>query len=152
MESPEKLAHVLGDSIPSFTGWKHLAAIAYRAKCQISENAKGVALWSEMPEASHNEIEASVSYLDHSVVPIFLRSKYEDKRTAGKFNVVSEIYSDIGCKPVQLAFDSDSKVEEALAMAHYLDTVSVELADIRGVDSLHVDKIADLKARLARRD
>jgi hypothetical protein len=51
---------------------------------------------------------------------------------------------------VHLTVDSVSRVEEALAMAHYLDTVSVELADIRGVDSLHVDKIADLKTRLAR--
>jgi glucose/mannose-6-phosphate isomerase len=149
-DPPDKLARTLGNSIPLFAGWKHLAAVAYRAKCQISENSKGVAMWSEMPEASHNEIEAAVSYVGHSVVPIFLRSKYEEKRTARRFNVVSEIYSDIGCEPVHLTVDSVSRVEEALAMAHYLDTVSVELADIRGVDSLHVDKIADLKTRLAR--
>jgi hypothetical protein len=150
VEAPDRLARLLTNSIPLFTGWKHLGAIAYRAKCQICENAKTVALWSEMPEASHNEIEASVSYLRHSVVPIFLRSTYEEKRIGRRFDAISEIYSEIGCKPVHLIVNSDSKVGEALALAHYLDTVSVELADMRGVDSLHVDRIADLKARLAR--
>lgn len=149
IESPDELARLLSNSIPLYTGWEHLAAIAYRARCQIAENAKTVAFWSEMPEASHNEIEASVSYLNHSVFPVFLRSRYEDKRMARRFDAVSEVYSDAGCKPVHLLASSKSKVEEALALAHYLDTVSVELADIRGVDSLHVDKIADLKARLA---
>ncbi len=150
VESPDKLARMLGNSIPLFAGWKHLGAVAYRAKFQICENAKGVAMWCEMPEASHNEIEASASYLDHSVVPVFLRSKYEEKRTARRFDLVSDVYSDAGCKPLHIMVESDSRVEEALSMAHYLDTVSVELADFRGVDSLHVNKIAELKARLSR--
>ncbi|RDE13929.1 MAG: bifunctional phosphoglucose/phosphomannose isomerase [Candidatus Thorarchaeota archaeon] len=149
-QSPGDLARMLGNSIPLFAGCKHLAAVAYRAKCQICENTKGVSMWSEMPEASHNEIEASASYLDHSIVPIFLRSRYEEKRMARRLDAVSEIYSDMGCRPVRVMVDAESSVEEALAMTHYLDTVSVELADIRGVDSLRVDRIADLKARLAR--
>jgi glucose/mannose-6-phosphate isomerase len=148
VEPPHKLADLLKDSIPVFTGWKHLAPVAYRAKCQVNENAKTVAFWSDMPEANHNEVEATVSYQRLSIEPVFLRSKYEDERIARRFDITSDVYSGSGCKPVEISIDSASMTEEALGFAHYLDTVSVELAELRGVDPLSVERISELKGRL----
>ncbi len=148
-DSPSTLAEKLKDSIPLFIGWKHLVPIAYRAKCQINENAKTVAFHSELPEADHNEIEAAMSYGRHSVVPVFLRSCFEESAIRRRFDVTSEVLSGAGCESIHLRIRTDSLLEESLAMTHFLDMTSVDLAERLGVDPLRVDRIAHLKKELA---
>lgn len=149
MDAPSTVAEKLKGSIPLFIGSKHLVAVAYRAKCQMNENAKAVAFHSELPEADHNEIEAAMSYGRHSVFPVFLRSCFEESAIGKRFDVTSEVLTEAGCEPIQLRVKTNSPLEESLAMTHYLDMTSVELAEHLGVDSLRVDRIAQLKRRLA---
>ncbi|RDE13597.1 MAG: bifunctional phosphoglucose/phosphomannose isomerase [Candidatus Thorarchaeota archaeon] len=149
MDSPSTLAEKLKGSVPLFMGWKHLVPIAYRAKCQMNENAKTVAFHGELPEADHNEIEAAMSYSRHSVVPVFLRSCFEESTIKRRFDVTSEVLSEAGCESIHLRISTVSPLEESLAMTHYLDMTSVELADSLGIDPLKIDRIAHLKRKLA---
>lgn len=148
-DPPSAMAEKLMGLMPLFIGWKHLVPVAYRAKCQINENAKAAAFHSELPEADHNEIEAAVSYRKHSVIPVFLRSCFEESSITKRFDVTSEVLSEAGCESIHLRIKANSALEESLAMTHYLDMTSVELAERLGVDPLKVDRIADLKKKLA---
>ena len=54
------IASELGAEVATTTTWVYghgpLAAVARRFKCQLNENAKSTAVFSELPEADHNEI------------------------------------------------------------------------------------------------
>ncbi|MFX1579247.1 MAG: bifunctional phosphoglucose/phosphomannose isomerase [Promethearchaeota archaeon] len=146
--SPKVMAQDLSETVPIFIGARHLIPVAYRAKCQINENAKGLAFYSVLPEANHNEIEGFVKGYSFDFTPIFLRSSYEDKRISQRFDITSSIYENEGYTPIRLSVRSSNIVEEMLAMTFYLDWMSTELAEIKGVDPTSVERISTLKERL----
>lgn len=146
--APKVMAEDFLYSVPVFIGSRHLSPVAYRAKCQINENAKAIAFSSEIPEANHNEIESFHGENDHSVLPVFLRSVFEGERLMQRFDITTEIYEEEGFRPIRISIGSSSRIEEALLMTYYLDMVSVELADLRGVNPISVDRIMKLKSSL----
>jgi len=146
--TPADLAKMAKDAIPLFIGWRHLIPVAYRARCQMNENAKKMAFSSELPEANHNEIEGTASCARTRFLPVFLRSKDEDKRIQARIEATIEIFLKNGCSPVNLDLELPSRIHESLGYTHFLDTMSVELADILGVDSLRVERITELKKKL----
>jgi glucose/mannose-6-phosphate isomerase len=143
------LAETLVGKIPVFIARGYLVPVAYRAKCQINENAKMVSANLEIPESNHNEIEATLVCAQYSIQPIFLRSKWESKRVSKRYEATAKIYNSNGCNPVQLRFECSSSLEEMLALTHYVDMVSVELAELLNVDPVSVDRIAQLKQILS---
>ena len=146
--APQEMAKDFVDRIPVFIGSMHLSPVAYRAKCQVNENAKAMAFSSEIPEANHNEIESFYVDNDLSILPLFLRSVFEEERLKQRFDITAEIYEDEEFTPIRLSIRSSSKIEEAMLMTYYLDRVSVELAILRGVNPTSVDKITKLKLEL----
>ena len=146
--APNEMAKDILESIPLFIGSRHLNPVAYRAKCQINENAKAMAFSSEIPESNHNEIESFDRNNDLPLLPMLLRSNFEEKRISQRFEIISEIYAEEGYTPLRLSMKSDSKIDEMLLMTFYLDIVSLELAILRGVDPNAVDKISRLKEEL----
>ncbi|MHA1907910.1 MAG: bifunctional phosphoglucose/phosphomannose isomerase [Candidatus Thorarchaeota archaeon] len=146
---PSKLAKELQGSIPLFMASGHLEAVAYRAKCQINENSKIASFYSILPEANHNEIESLGWFKSMGVLPIFIRSDYENPRVSARFNATSEIYEDEGAKPIHLWHPKNTKIEELLIHTFYLDLVSVELAKLTGADSVSVERIERLKRSLS---
>ncbi|MHA1938794.1 MAG: SIS domain-containing protein, partial [Candidatus Thorarchaeota archaeon] len=145
---PEELAAELQNKIPWIIGWKHLVPVAYRAKCQFNENSKILASSSQIPEIHHNEIEGTLSCRNHSISPVFLRSREEDDKTRIGFESAAAIFEENGCHPEHLNLRFNSRIEEALGFTMYLDMVSVRLAEILGVDPVSVERIAQLKRRL----
>ena len=146
--TPSDLAKMAKDAVPLFIGWKHLIPVAYRARCQMNENAKKMAFSSEFPEASHNEIEGTASCAKTPFLPIFLRSKEEDNRTQARIEATIDIFLANGCSPVNLDLELPSRIHECLGYTHFLDSMSVELAEILGVDSIQVERITELKKKL----
>lgn len=146
--APRNFAQDLVGSAPVFIGSKHLVPVAYRAKCQINENAKTMAFFSEIPEANHNEIESFTARNEFEILPIFLRSLYEDTWIQKRMNITAELYEEEGYSPVRLSIRNSSKLEEMLALTLYLDLVSVEFAQIRKVDPLSIERIIKLKNEL----
>jgi len=147
--APSVIAERLHNRIPLFIGAQHLSPVAYRAKCQINENSKAEAFNSEIPEANHNEIEGFPNSKKTPVTPVFLRSKDEDIRIRQRMDIAMNLYSEIGLNPINLNSIGRSKTESMLTLTHYLDMVSVELAEKRGIDAVDVKRIRELKTRLA---
>jgi hypothetical protein len=81
---------------------------------------------------------------------MFLRSAFEEKRISQRFEIVSEIYEEEGYTPIRISMKSDSRIDEMLLMTFYLDMVSVELAVLRGVNPIAVEKISRLKEELGQ--
>lgn len=150
LPEPKKLASLFVDKIPLYIGSGYLTPVAYRAKCQINENAKHPSFASELPEANHNEIEGFDSPLKQSILPIFLIGKNEHPRIKRRIETTFNIYEKMNVQSLKLQIDCESTIEEMLSMTHYLDMVSVELAEIKGVNPVSVDRITDLKQRLSR--
>ncbi len=146
--APQEMAQDLLGIVPLFIGARHLTPVAYRAKCQINENAKAMAFNSEIPESNHNEVESLNRDNDFPILPLMLRSNYEEKRISQRFEIVSKIYEVEGFSPLRLSMKCDSKIDEMLLMTFYLDLVSIELAVLRGVDPNTVEKISKLKDEL----
>jgi len=147
--SPKIIANEIVGGIPLFIGWQHLSPVAYRAKCQINENAKTVSFFSVIPENNHNEIEGTGMYGTFQIVPIFLRSKYETTQISKRFDATERVILDEGVRSINLRIETDTKLEELVAFALYVDMISIELADIRKVDSVSVERIASLKRILS---
>ncbi len=148
--TPRQLAKDASGKIPLFVGWKHLAPVAYRARCQMNENAKVMAFNSELPEASHNEIEATASCDEFPLLPVFLRSTEEDQKTQDRFEATLEIFSKNGCNPMNLELGLHPRIQEALGFTFFLDLLSIELAELRNVDPLEVKRITELKKKLGK--
>ncbi|MHA2425466.1 MAG: bifunctional phosphoglucose/phosphomannose isomerase [Candidatus Thorarchaeota archaeon] len=145
---PKVMAQDFAGSVPIFIGSEHLIPVAYRAKCQINENAKTMAFFSEIPEANHNEIESFIADNEFNILPVFLRSAYEDERIESRLDITTTLYEEEGYSPIRLSIGSSNRTEEMLALTLYLDLVSVELANIREVDPVSVDQISRLKKEL----
>ncbi|PNX51700.1 MAG: hypothetical protein BV458_11140 [Thermoplasmata archaeon M9B2D] len=150
--TPSVIVEKIHNRIPLFIGAQHLGPVAYRAKCQINENSKAEAFNSEIPEATHNEIEGFPESKASAIIPVFLRSSDEDTRISQKMEVAFDLYNEIGLNPINLHSFGNSKIESMLTLTHYLDMVSVELAEKKGIDAVNVTRIKELKTRLASKD
>ncbi|MHA1772444.1 MAG: bifunctional phosphoglucose/phosphomannose isomerase [Candidatus Thorarchaeota archaeon] len=150
INSPHEIAQRIMDKIPLFIGGQHLAAIAYRAKCQINENAKAPAMSVELPEMDHNEIEACGEYASMGIKPIFLRSKFEGARIKKRVEATRAVFQEAGVEPLEIPSMGSSRVMEALATALFVDEVSLEYANLREVDPVGVLRIKKLKDILSR--
>ncbi|MFW9956484.1 MAG: bifunctional phosphoglucose/phosphomannose isomerase [Candidatus Odinarchaeota archaeon] len=149
ISTPSVIAQKIHNRIPLFIGAQHMSPVAYRAKCQINENSKAEAFYSEIPEATHNEIEGFPYNEKDSIIPVFLRCFGEDSQISRRMDITFNLYKEIGLNPIPLNSIGESKIDNMLSLTHYLDMVSVELADKRGVNAVSVTRIGELKKRLA---
>ena len=150
LSRPQEIAESFIGKTPLFIGSRHLAPVAYRAKCQINENSKALAFHSELPESNHNEIESFVKTNECSVLPVFLRSGLEPTKINRRFDVTYDMYLEMGLSPINLLASGDTRLEEMLVLTHFLDMISVELAELCSIDPVSVEKIKELKHRLSR--
>ncbi len=148
-ETPKEMAESLFGKVPIFIGANHLKPVAYRAKCQVNENAKAPAFYSEIPEANHNEIEGFFDIYGCKMIPIFLRSQHESTRIARRLDITYDLYLEMDLSPFKIQAQGQTLLEEMLTLTHYLDSVSVELAYLGDVDPVSVERIQDLKHRLS---
>lgn len=147
----KQLAWTLLDRLPVVSGSGPLAAVARRWKTQLNENAKTMAVWDELPEASHNTI---VGYpqpettKDHQL-HLFLAGASDDPRNVLRAELAAELLEEarIGFETVRLP--GDTRLEQVVAGIVLGDLVSAYLAVLYATDPTPVDAIVRLKAALA---
>ncbi len=124
---------------------------AYRWKCQINENSKVPAFHNVIPEMNHNEIVGWDELDDFSrlVEVVFLVDEEDNPRLVHRARITSELIKDkVGGVSV-VHVSGASRTEKLLSTILLGDFVSVYLALLNGRDPTPVERISQLKARMA---
>jgi glucose/mannose-6-phosphate isomerase len=139
-----ELAWAIGDELPLVIGAGASAAVAYRWKTQINENANRAAFANELPEHDHNEIEGWGA----PVAGIFLRDAEVHERVAKRFDITARMAAQEGSAVHEVALEGASRAERVLRGVMLGDLVSFFLAENDGTDPAAIPVLDALKAAL----
>jgi len=135
---------------PTVIGADFLYPVARRWRTQISEIAKAVAQFEELPEADHNLV-AGVSYPEEIIsktAMFFLQASNYHPRNLLRTDVTKEILRVEGFNTDVYYAVGDSRLAQQWTSLHFGDYVSYYLAMSYGVDPSPVPAIEGLKERL----
>jgi glucose/mannose-6-phosphate isomerase len=152
-ENPAKqLARALLGSVPLIWGAELTAAVAYRWRCQIDENAKLPAWSAELPELDHNDIvglSGTPGPLSELTKLLLLRDPRNHRQVERRFDLTSEIVAPHVDGSLSITAEGQGPLARMLDLVMLGDYASLYLALLRGVDPGPVEPIERLKARLA---
>jgi glucose/mannose-6-phosphate isomerase len=143
------LARSLQGTLPVVHGAGPTSAPARRWKTQLNENADAAAFWSELPEATHNEIcgwERGRASAPLSAV--FLADPDQHPRVHSRIELTAAEVERAGASVARVEARGDSRLERVLSLVLLGDLVSVYLAVLDGVDPTPVEPIERIKAAL----
>lgn len=146
----KSLARSLHGTTPQIAGAGLTAAIAYRWKTQINENAKAPAFAAELPELDHNEI---VGWDGAGQVgrfaAIFLDDRDLHPRVRRRMELTEEIVADTAAFTRRIETVGENRTERVVSLVLLGDLVSLYLAVLRGEDPASIVAIDRLKGALA---
>ena len=149
----KQLAHSLQGTVPVIIGAGVTAAVAYRWKTQINENAKAPAFWGELPELDHNEIAGWQGA--PAVAPmsaIFLDDCDTHPRLKARIELTRAAIEPAARATHVVTTRGETAVERVCSLVLLGDLVSCYLAILAGVDPPPVDALTELKRALAERE
>jgi glucose/mannose-6-phosphate isomerase len=154
-DNPAKqLAWSLVDRFVILSGSGFLAPVARRWKTQLNENSKSVAVFEELPEATHNTVvgfEQPESLRDHLAV-VFLQSELEHPRNRLRAQLFGDVVDTGQVWHTFVEAEGAGKLGQALSAIVIGDYVSVYLAFMYAVDPTPIDVITHIKEQLALAD
>jgi glucose/mannose-6-phosphate isomerase len=140
----------IASTIPLIYGAGPMAAVAYRWKTQLNENAKMHAFSHAFPELDHNEIVGWAGAKDASFSAVILREAGEQPETRRMIEATSELIAPDAVFVEHVDGVGDTVSARAFSMVAFGDWVSYHAALARGVDPVPVERIGELKARIER--
>ncbi len=141
------LAAQIGESPMVVHGAGMTTSIARRWANQFNENAKQLAFPAEIPEANHNLMEAWLKGAG-GLGAIFLTDAGQTNRERRRMELTAEAIERTGAPVFSVESMGETPAERLFWGVMFGDLVSVEVAELRGVDPLPVDQIQDFKRRL----
>jgi len=151
----KQLALELASKMPVIYGVDgFLSAVAYRWKCEINENAKCPAFWSEFPELNHNETVGweNIGEISRNFALVVFRDPGATERIKVRIETTMNLIKDNLGSIIEIPVEGKSRLAKALSTMYLGDIASVYLALLYGVDPTPVDRIAILKSELAKLD
>jgi glucose/mannose-6-phosphate isomerase len=135
---------------PTIIGADFLAPVARRWRTQISEVAKAVAQFEELPEADHNLVAgvANPEELIPKMMVVFLKASHYHARNQLRTDVTREILMREGFNTDVFQAQGKSRLAQQWTTLHFGDYVSFYLAMSYGVDPTPVPAIEGLKGRI----
>lgn len=144
-----ELAAQLEGAFPVVYGADLTTPAARRWKCQVNENAKLPAFFSELPEADHNEL-CAWSVPDARLAAIFLEDCDQHPRERRRSELTAAAVEAEGATTIRIETAGETRVARLLWTVMLGDLVSLELASARGVDPLPVEAIERFKQEMGR--
>jgi glucose/mannose-6-phosphate isomerase len=149
MEAKAKeLAIKMKGKLPVVYADEGLAAVAYRFRTDVNENAKQFALSHFLPEHNHNEINARLGLEKSGCEVILLRHRNESRKTKKRFSVVKRIMGR-HWNITEVELKGKSMIAAALYALQLSSLASYYLSLANGLDPEPVPDIAILKKALA---
>ncbi len=125
------------------------AALAYRWKCQINENAKYPAFFHVFPEMNHNEIEGWESeYFKQNFIPIFLSKFSQKEKYQKRINAFKELMDNQGIEYLEFFAEGETLVEKIFSLIYLGDIISYYLAILMNVNPTTIKFIDFLKEKI----
>ena len=154
-DNPAKqLAWSLVDRFVVISGAGFLAPVARRWKTQLNENGKALAVFEELPEATHNTVvgfEQPESLRDHLAV-VFLRSALEHPRDAVRAQLFGDLLETGQIWHTSVEIEGEGRLGQALSAMVFGDYVSVYVAFMYALDPTSIDVIDHIKEQMALAD
>jgi glucose/mannose-6-phosphate isomerase len=130
-----------------------LDAVADRWRCQFNENAGVLCHANSLPEHNHNEIMGMgrPKYPGRNAVVIALLDRETHPRTRYRLESVLDITEQAYHLALPVESEGRSRLARVFSLVMLGDFVSVELARLRGKDAMEIDRIVELKRRMAQK-
>lgn len=142
------LAQKLHQTYPIIYTEAPMEGIAVRFRQQLAENSKMLSSHHVIPEMNHNELVGWTTKNEALSVLIF-RSKDEYKRNTARINKSKEVAAACTTNINEVYAKGEGKIQQGLYLIHLGDWITLYLADLKGIDSVEVDVITELKNMLA---
>jgi glucose/mannose-6-phosphate isomerase len=146
----KQMAGRLIERWPTVLGAGLLAPVARRWRTQISEIAKAVGQYEELPEADHNML-AGTQYPEALIrrsIMVLLRASREHPRHALRTDLTREILKDKGFDTDVIEGQGNTRLAQQWTCLHCGDYVAFYLAMAYGVDPTPVHSIEAFKVRM----
>lgn len=144
----KRLALAMSTRMPAVYGGPATAAIAYRWKTDLEENAKGFALAGSVPEMNHNEVEAWRAPAAAAMHAVFLRDRDESVEIARRFTVLRELIGPVAGGVSECWTRGTGRLARLLGLSYVGQWTSYYLAVGRGSDPWPVPVLEEMKRRL----
>jgi glucose/mannose-6-phosphate isomerase len=144
----KRLASEIGDRLAAIYGGPDTAAVAYRWKTDIEENAKSFALAGALPEMNHNEIEAWQPPVAKKMHAILLRDAKEAPEIARRFEIVRDLLTPGAGGVSEVRGRGASRLARLLTLTYLGQWMSYYLGVLHGRDPWTVPILDELKRRM----
>ncbi|MEE8567539.1 MAG: bifunctional phosphoglucose/phosphomannose isomerase [Anaerolineales bacterium] len=148
----KRLAGQMMERWPTIVGAGLLAPVARRWRTQVSELAKSVAQFEELPEADHNMVAGVVQpeSLFGSTMVVFLRASLNHPRNIIRVDATNRILMVEGFGTNVIQARGDTRLAQQWTCLHFGDYTAYYLAMAYGIDPTPVAAIEGLKEILVR--
>jgi glucose/mannose-6-phosphate isomerase len=150
----QELAERIGDAVPVIYGSGLTAAVGYRWKTQLNENAKSPAFFSALPEADHNELAGWTGARGAdgagSFALVLLEDADQHPRERRRVELTGEVIEPHADAVLSVESEAESRTARVLELVMLGDLISLELAARRGVDPGPIGAIEELKSRMGK--
>lgn len=145
----KKVAKLLLNKVPVLYSLGSCEGVSVRFRQQINENSKMLCWHHVFPEMNHNELVGWTTRNDNIAVVTF-RTSFDYKRTQKRYDVCKTVFEKYSASVTDITAKGNSKTEQFIYLINIGDWISVELADLRGVDPVEVNIIDHLKKELSK--
>jgi glucose/mannose-6-phosphate isomerase len=147
----KRLAWSFVDRVPVVEAGGFLAPVARRWKTQLNENGKSMAVFEELPEATHNAVVgyAQPESAHERTIVVFLVSPDDHPRLAQRAALSAQLLDERRIMHETVVAAGEGRLAQAFSTIVLGDFAAVYLAFLYGLDPTPVAAIAWLKERLA---
>ncbi len=149
----KEIAYGLFNKLPLFVGHTIYSPLSYRAKSELNENSKVIAISEEVPEQNHNGIVAwdNPNVVLNDVVVILFRDENEPKPIKIRMEQLKKIVNQKTEKVLELYPQGQSKLAKQISLTYLIDITSIYLAVLHEVDPSITPSIDNLKGVLKKK-
>lgn len=134
--------------IPVIFAAEHLAPVGRRAKNQFAENAKTLASFEEMPEASHNTV-VSLEEPGLRQVGLAFDSPLLDSGNRRRIESIARLFSERAFPFYCYRLSGQSPLADMFEATAFVDFASCYLAMLRGIDPTPTTNLTRVRAEAA---